>query len=53
MAKTERRIGAAHGPRNLFGGSIGVSRNPSGDSWWCWGVPQTPATNQREYWGIP
>ena len=40
-------------PRNQFGGSTGVFRNPSGDSWWYWGVRLTPGTTQREYWGIP
>ena len=46
---TQGGIGAAHGPQNQFGGSTGVSHNPSGDSWWCWGVPLTLGTNQREY----
>ena len=46
---TQGGIGAAHGPRKQFGGSIGVSCDPSGDSWWCWGLPLTPGTTHREY----
>ena len=50
---TQGGIGAAHGARDQFGGSTGVSHNPSGDTWWYWGVPPSPGTTQREYWGIP
>ena len=42
-----------HGPRNQFGGSTGVSYDLLSDSWRCWGVPLTPETTRREYWGIP
>ena len=44
---------AAHGPRSQFRGRTRVSRNPSGDSWWYWGVPVTPGTTHRKYWGTP
>ena len=44
---------ATHEPKNQFGGSTGVSRDPSSDSWRRWSVPLTPETTQREYWGIP
>ena len=44
--------GATH-PGKQFGGSTGVSRDHSGDSWWCWGVPLNPGRTQREYRGIP
>ena len=50
---TQGGIGAAHGPRKQFGGSTGVSCDPSGDSWRCRGVPLTFGTTQRVYWGIP
>ena len=53
LGTKSRRFRAAQGPWNQFGGSIGVSSNPSGDTWWNSGVPVTPGTTHRVYWGIP
>ena len=50
---TQGGKGAAHGPEKQFGGSTGVSRDPSNNSWRYWGVPLTCETTSREYRGIP